>query len=86
MLKIFYINERNQAIIRNVLKFASCKLVVFEWVTKEDEEITDDDNGDDDVFKIKGNTLLHWEDCQITQRRRYLLWALNGEMKQKKVC
>ena len=59
--------------------------MVFEWVTKEDEEITDDDNGDDDVFKIKGNTLLHWEDCQITQRRRYLLWALNGEMKQKSV-
>ena len=59
MLKIFYINERNQAIIRTVLKFASCKLVVFEWVTKEDEEITDDDNGDD-IFKIKGNILLQW--------------------------
>ena len=59
MLKIFYINERNQAIIRSVLKFASCKLVVFEWVTKKDEEITDDDNGDD-IFKIKGNILLQW--------------------------
>ena len=59
MLKIFYINERNRAIIRSVLKFASCKLVVFEWVTKEDEEITDDDNGDD-IFKIKGNILLQW--------------------------
>ena len=57
--------------------------MVFEWVTKEDEEITDDSNGDDDIFKIKGNTLLHWEYCQMTQRRRYLLWALNGEMKQK---
>ena len=57
MLKIFYFNERNQAIIRKELKFASCKFVASEWVTKEDERITDDDYGDD-VFKIKGIILL----------------------------
>ena len=52
-----------------------------EWVTKEDEEITDDDYCD--VFKIKGNILLQRLESQMTQRRRNLLLALNKKLKQE---
>ena len=53
-----------------------------EWVTKEDDGITDDDYCDN-VFKIKGNILLQCLEPQMTQRRRKLLLASNEKLSKK---